>query len=91
MPLSIAILARLHKTLRLQIWKRSSINIPNVIVCESAVKANRFGFPKVPMLETRIVRPLPPELPAKERRKYALQYDKIRKAVQCTDEEHQKY
>jgi hypothetical protein len=47
----------------------------------------RFGFPKLPMLETTIVRPLPADTATDDRNKYQAIYEKIRIAVQRIDDE----
>lgn len=47
----------------------------------------RFGFPKPPMLETTIVRPLPLDIPEDDQRKYRANFDKIKTAVKCLDKQ----
>jgi hypothetical protein len=50
----------------------------------------RFGFPKVPMLKTIIIRPLPLDLPNEDRRKDERTFEKIRKTVKRLDDLQQK-
>jgi hypothetical protein len=50
----------------------------------------RFGFPKVPMLKTIIIRPLPLDIPDEDRRKHERTFEKIRKAVKRLDDLQQK-
>jgi hypothetical protein len=50
----------------------------------------KFGFPKVPMLKTIIIRPLPVDLPDENRRKHERTFEKIRKTVKRLDDLQQK-
>jgi hypothetical protein len=49
----------------------------------------RFGFPKFPMLETTIIRPLPSEMSKEDCQKHHSSYDKIWNAVQRLDAKQQ--
>jgi hypothetical protein len=46
----------------------------------------RFGFPKVPMLKTIIIRSLPLDLMQEDRRKYECTFKKIRRTVRRLDD-----
>jgi hypothetical protein len=47
----------------------------------------RFGFPKLPMLETTIIRHLPADTATEDRNKYRAIYERIRIGVQRIDDE----
>jgi hypothetical protein len=73
--------AQQHQHSKRQCLRKSALG--NSLYC-------RFGLPKVPMLKTIIIRPLPLDLPDEDRRKHERTFEKIRRTVKRLDNLQQK-